>query len=913
MRLRASSIALLAALIALTPTVVAVGTSVAVASPPTYTPVGTPNVDSITGFAASGTAPWNTSQGDSATPPYATGLLFPYTPGGSATSGSGATALPNLAIYPGSTSGTDGNSPYPSGTVGTPGPLDGYCGTGNNAAEAPASVNRQPSGTTLPFSPYYFPHVVQTPGSPSTQDLTGYFDYRPKDADEAIVGATSTDGGNSWTFGGEGLEQNPSYCPNADVNDDGEGHPFAMTIGGSTYLYTLERSAGDNVGVGLMVHQLTPTASNPINGVPATEKTGIDPDGFTTGAVAVGSTAATIPLTQTPGSGAGASLATSGPQLLVAGPFVDLTQTPVPTQNSVISCTGVGASSLTGCTTALAGGISVHVGDLIEQVIAKVTSNLKFSAAATACASGSSTPTGSGGGSLPCNVPAGPNTTTGDGGLEGFGIAATTSNNLTMGIFNLNAPNRAYIDGVAVYCNQSNALPTTKIENCTTGPNGPTTLTVSLNDPVTSDPILPSSATAVTTGLTAPDGIVGVVPSYPGAPAGSTVVLYTEKILNYDIVGYTTNSKAATFSTGITIAAYPNSASAGLSSSGPVTVQIGDSTTGSIVTETCASYVPATGVMSSCTGAAGGDTYPSNAYVAVTAGCAAPQSILGPTGEGSTKSSAAQKLWANNEDLTVLQAAYTFNGIDFDPVASGGAAVLANNGVISGNNTGGSAYNDINNPSQTTSPASLNAYATPGTPDATEMRFVGSGGTVLNESGTYDLFLSGSWCGDGDSDAYNQIFYATSTDGQHWSEPSSVISTDYTFSASQAQEAALNGSPLQDNPLGTSAYYSGRAYGPSVVENPDGSLTMVFAGYRLPKPVPTAGAALGTNSSALYTVESSDPALYRNILTVQLGGDGSPVLPEAPAAALLPLAAILTIGAAAYVRRRRRLTAARRT
>ena len=35
-------------------------------------------------------------------------------------------------------------------------------------------------------------------------------------------------------------------------------------------------------------------------------------------------------------------------------------------------------------------------------------------------------------------------------------------------ILNENAPNRVYIDGVAVYCSQSNANPTTKIENCTT-------------------------------------------------------------------------------------------------------------------------------------------------------------------------------------------------------------------------------------------------------------------------------------------------------------------------------------------------------------------------------------------------------------------------------------------------------------
>ena len=45
---------------------------------------------------------------------------------------------------------------------------------------------------------------------------------------------------------------------------------------------------------------------------------------------------------------------------------------------------------------------------------------------------------------------------------------------------------------------------------------------------------------------------------------------------------------------------------------------------------------------------------------------------------------------------------------------------------------------------------------------------------------------------------------------------------------------------------------------------------MVFAGYRLPKPVETAGTTIGTNPAAPYTVGATDPALYRNILTVTL-------------------------------------------
>ena len=56
--------------------------------------------------------------------------------------------------------------------------------------------------------------------------------------------------------------------------------------------------------------------------------------------------------------------------------------------------------------------------------------------------------------------------TTPGGSTKGF------TNALTGTTYNNNAPNRAYIDGVAVYCSQANANPTTKMEDCTTGPGG---------------------------------------------------------------------------------------------------------------------------------------------------------------------------------------------------------------------------------------------------------------------------------------------------------------------------------------------------------------------------------------------------------------------------------------------------------
>lgn len=899
-------------------------TSAAGAATTAYTP-GTPVVDTIsspgtcTATSTATCAPWNASQGDPGTPAYTSngvGTLLPtYTPGG-VQSTTGGVDEPNLAVYPGADSGTDGDAPYPSGTVGTPGPLAGYCGTGTQAQASTGTPQRQPAGTTLPFSPAYFPHIVEN----ADGSLTGYFDERPKDADESIVAATSTDGGKDWTYDSQALEQDPGYCPSADTNDDGEGHPNVVTVGGNTYLYTLERAAGDNTGVGLLVHQLDPTAANPLDGAPAVEETGVDPDDFAGGAVAVpstGGTPATIALSQPIGS---------GPEALVAGPFVDLTATPVPSATDVIDCTGVGAQSLTGCTTADPAGLSVAGGDLIEQVLGTVASDHAAAAPATGCSAGSTTPTTTGTGSLPCQVPVGPNTTTGDGGLDGLTLNVTNPDDTDLAIFNANAPNRAYVDGVAVYCSQANAYPTTRIEDCTTGPDG-SPLTVNAGDPVTSDPIVPATAQQ-TTGLVAPDGIVGVLPSYPGAPAGSTVVMYTEKILNYFIAGETTSSSSTKFSTIGTSgtgtlnffpgSSFPEDLPSTISPSSPVTVDLGDNTlagatspsdvfvpvtctgltTGSPVTGLATDTLTGCSVPSSIggTGYSTSDSFKSDSFIAAPGAALVPGTTLAATGEGSTTN--AQKLFKNNEDLTIVRVAYTTDGVDFSTTG------LANGGIVSGaasgattatgatdcttsNEASPSSYSDLSDPCATTSPANLNQYDTAGTALATEMRWIGSGGSIIvNPDGSYGLFLSGAWAGDGDSDAFNQIWYSSSTDGEDWTTPVDVLSTDYTFSASAAQDQALaNG---QDAPLGISAYYSGRAYGPSVVQNPDGTLTMVFAGYRLPKGDNSAGTVLGTNPGDQYTVGATDPDLYRNILTVTLQSRTSPAVATATAVTSSP-------------------------
>jgi hypothetical protein len=810
----------------------------------TYTPE-TPTVDTVSG------GPWNTSQGDpSAGEAYPLSDLLPtFTPGGAETT-LGGVSEPNVAVYPGT-----GSVPYPSGVAGTPGPLDGYCSSlgANPQTGTPVS---EPAGISLPFSPYYFPDVVRNPDG----SLTGYFDYRPKDADEAITVARSTDNGKSWTSEGEALEQNHGYCPTADTNDDGQGHPYVASIGGSTKLYTLNRPAGDYEGVGLLVHNVEPAASDPLASLPATESVGIDPNTFAEEEVEVPTTGgASIPVS-TLGS-------EHSPEDIVAGPYEDYNAAS-PSQ-SVITCTGTSTApaALTGCTVAGSSALVVKPNDDLVQVIA--TANPEEV-----------------GGKKPekgatYTIPAGPNKADAEGGLEklSFLNGNAVVSPLTTFILNENAPNRVYIDGDTVYCTQSNANPTTKIEDCTNTSRSP--LVVHQGDAITADPVLPPHAT-VTTGLKAPDGIVGTLPSYPGAPEHSTVVLYTEKVLAYFVVGTTDGSvSGTTFTKGTvklpaaTITYTPSvHPSEPLPSIGSFTIYLGTEVGKAIQEVTCTGFTAATqgGVpagsfnLTGCSGGTG--SVAEGNWIGGPNAAIAPVSTLEKIGEGKNTSKGPEKLFANNEDLSVLRAAYTENGINFHDLGP-----ISGSTSGTGNDTG--SYNDLSNPYQQASPSNTSpTNLAPGESDTTELRYIGSRGTIItNPNGSYGMFLSGSWATDGDSDAFNQIFYTTSTNGKEWSVPKVVVSTDYTFSASAAQDKAL--AEGRDEPLGVSAYYSGRAYGPAVVQNANGSLTMVFSGYRLPKPVTSVGAVLGTGTNR-YTIGAKDPALYRNILTLDLKAETSP-------------------------------------
>jgi hypothetical protein len=813
-------------------------TAAASAGSTTYTPE-TPVVDTVS------EGPWNTSQGDpSAGATYPSADLLPsFTFGGSETT-IGGVSEPNVAVYPGT-----GADPYPSGVAGTPGPLDGYCSSLGANPETGSPVS-QPAGASLPFSPYYFPDVVRN----ADGSLTGYFDYRPKDADEAITVARSTDNGESWTSEGKALEQNPGYCPTADTNDDGQGHPYVASIGGgSTKLYTLQRPAGDYEGVGLLVHGVEPSATNPLAALPASESVGIDPNTYAESEVEVPTSGGVSIPVSTLGS-------ENSPEHIVAGPYEDYNA--ASPSKAIVTCTGTSSSprALTGCTVAGASPLTVKAGDDVVQVIA------------TAAAAAS--------------IPAGPNKPSGEGGLAELKIANGNPvvSPLTTFMLNENAPNRFYIDGDTVYCSQSNANPTTKIEDCTN--TSGSALAVSAGNTITADPILPAQA-AVTTGLKAPDGIVGTLPSYPGAPAGSTVVLYTEKVLAYFIVGTTDGSvSGTTFTKGTvklpaaTITYTPSvHPSEPLPTTGSFTIYLGTAVGSPIQPVTCTGLTPATqsgapAGSENLTGCSGGTgSVAEGNWVGGPNAAIAPYSALEQIGEGTnSKSKGPEKLFGNNEDLTLLRAAYTENGINFTDLG-------AISGSTSGSGNDSGTYNDISNPLQQTSPSSGSpTNLAPGSLDTTQLRFVGSRGTIVtNPDGSYGMFLSGSWATDGDSDAFNQIFYTTSTNGTEWSVPKVVLSTDYTFSASAKQDESL--AKGEDDALGVSAYYSGRAYGPAVVQSPDGSLTMVFSGYRLPKPITTAGTVLGTNPAAHYTIGAKDPALYRNILTLHLSSATSPGVP----------------------------------
>ena len=150
--------------------------------------------------------------------------------------------------------------------VGTGVPYAGYC-----TSSGEVTKNHGPSV----MQPYYFPFVRAR--GPLLQ---GYFDYRPRNQQEAVVSAFSNDWGATWHFTGQALALNP-YCPwdptdpdnlnlnvsglsvaygssSANAGDNGLGHPVALTVNGVDRLYQLNRA---NLHIDfdqLVVHALPP-------------------------------------------------------------------------------------------------------------------------------------------------------------------------------------------------------------------------------------------------------------------------------------------------------------------------------------------------------------------------------------------------------------------------------------------------------------------------------------------------------------------------------------------------------------------------------------------------------------------------------------------------------------------------------
>jgi len=130
------------------------------------------------------------------------------------------------------------------------------------------------------MQPYYFPFVRNNHGT-----LEGFFDYRPRNENEATVAAVSHDFGKTWEFVSQALELN-KYCP-ADITDpdnlnvmvdgvvtpygladktlangsngagdNGLGHAFVMSVNGKELIYHLNRANGHIDNDQLVVHTL---------------------------------------------------------------------------------------------------------------------------------------------------------------------------------------------------------------------------------------------------------------------------------------------------------------------------------------------------------------------------------------------------------------------------------------------------------------------------------------------------------------------------------------------------------------------------------------------------------------------------------------------------------------------------------
>lgn len=150
--------------------------------------------------------------------------------------------------------------------TGTGTPYASYCNAAGKLA-----VNH---GFSL-MQPYYFPFVRR-----HGDILEGFFDYRPRNEQVAVVAAISTDWGAYWIFKGEALALNP-YCawfPSDPDNQfvsvngvktaygsdpNGLGHPVVLKVNGVQRIYELNRANNHIDSDQLVVHTLTPSEDKP--------------------------------------------------------------------------------------------------------------------------------------------------------------------------------------------------------------------------------------------------------------------------------------------------------------------------------------------------------------------------------------------------------------------------------------------------------------------------------------------------------------------------------------------------------------------------------------------------------------------------------------------------------------------------
>lgn len=150
-----------------------------------------------------------------------------------------------------------------------------------SAGYCDANEKQIPNPGTERMQPYYFPFITGR-----GKHLQGYFDYRPKDIDEAVVAADSHDAGFTWNFqqmvlqlrttcpnqvqkdpdGDKDNKPDPNNSDNGD--DDGQGHQFVMHIAGHTYLYTLDRAVNHIDADDLYIHEIFPEKGLPLKGAP---------------------------------------------------------------------------------------------------------------------------------------------------------------------------------------------------------------------------------------------------------------------------------------------------------------------------------------------------------------------------------------------------------------------------------------------------------------------------------------------------------------------------------------------------------------------------------------------------------------------------------------------------------------------